>query len=75
MGNDKIAVSRVPSFDDLLFDPMQQFDRRSELLSSVLQYLAAPPASAGTPPWTVGSSLNQEWLFSPVTATTGTAVA
>lgn len=38
------------SFEDMLADPNEQFDLRSELLASITAYAAAPPASAGTQP-------------------------
>jgi hypothetical protein len=31
-----------PTFDELLSDPMEQFDRRSELLPAILHYLCTP---------------------------------
>ena len=36
------------SFEDMLADPDEQFDPRSELLASIAAYAAAPPASAGS---------------------------
>jgi hypothetical protein len=39
------------SFEDMLADPSEQFDLRSELLASISEYAAAPPASAGIKPW------------------------
>lgn len=74
MGKENLAVSGMPTFDDLLLDPMEQFDQRSELLSSILQYLAAPPVSAGTQAWTPNSGPQHAWLYAPST-TGSTAVA
>lgn len=44
-----IRKGGVPSFEQLLTDPMEQFDPRSEMLASVLEYLNAPPAAASAP--------------------------
>jgi hypothetical protein len=38
------------SFQDMLADPHEQFDLRSELLASIAEYAAAPQASANTYP-------------------------
>lgn len=38
------------SFEEMLADPHEQFDGRSELLASIAAYAAAPPASAGIQP-------------------------
>lgn len=73
MANDHIAVSGLPTFEQLLRDPMEQFDKRSELLTSVLQYLSAAPASAGTQRWDAAETANRAWLFTPSAGTTGTA--
>lgn len=64
------AASRVPTFDELLADPSEQFDVRSELLASVLTYLSAPPATAGTQPWRPNAGPSHAWLFAP-SSTTG----
>lgn len=45
------AASGDRSFEDMLADPREQFDLRSELLASISEYAAAPPASAGIKPW------------------------
>jgi hypothetical protein len=37
------------SFEDMLADPDEQFDRRGELLRSVVEYANAEPAAAGDP--------------------------
>lgn len=37
-------------FEELLADPTEQFDARSELLASVLAFESASPASAGSRP-------------------------
>jgi hypothetical protein len=51
-----------PTFDELLADPNEQFDVRSELRASVLSYLSAPPATAGTKPWHPNVGPNAVWL-------------
>jgi hypothetical protein len=38
------------SLEDMLADPREQSDLRSELLASISEYAAAPPASAGIQP-------------------------
>jgi hypothetical protein len=38
------------SFEDMLADPREQFDPRSELLASISEYAAAPPTTAGIQP-------------------------
>ena len=74
VSTDDATASRVPTFDELLADPGEQFDVRSELLASVLTYLSAPPATAGTQPWHPNVGPSHAWLFAPSStpgATTG----
>lgn len=75
MTNDHVAVSGGRTFEQLLADPDQQFDHRSELLSSILEYASAPPASATaqarTTTYAAGHSA---WLYTP-SATPGTSAA
>jgi hypothetical protein len=70
MSNHDATVSRAPTFDELLAEPSEQFDVRSELLASVLTYLSAPPATAGTQPWHPNVGPSRAWLFAP-SSTTG----
>jgi hypothetical protein len=49
-------------FEDLLADPLEQFDVRSELLASIFAYAAAPPAAAGTRP---KPGMPHAWLYAP----------
>lgn len=51
-----MAETRSGSFEDMLADPHEQFDPRSELLASIAEYAAAPPASAGTEPPKLGTA-------------------
>lgn len=67
-----VAVSR--SFEDMLADPGEQFDLRSELLASISAYAMAPPASAGTQPWEPGPAGHYAWLYAP-SSTTGTTAS
>lgn len=50
-GQEPHAADGGRSFEDMLADPREQFDPRSELLASISEYAAAPPASAGIKPW------------------------
>lgn len=76
MGEQHVAVSAGTTFEDLLSQPYEQFDLRSELLASILTYAAAPPASVGTQPWhpTAGSGAHYAWLYTPA-CTTGITAA
>jgi len=74
MRKENRVVSGVPTFDDLLLDPMEQFDTRSELLSSILQYLTAPPVAGGTQRWVPNSQGQNSWIYAP-TATSSTTAA
>ena len=69
-----VAVSRGRSFEDMLADPCEQFDLRSELLASIFAYAAAPPASVGIQPWHPGPAAHYAWLYAPG-STTGTTAA
>ncbi len=74
MADPHVAVSRGRSFDDLLADPLEQFDLRSELLASIFAYATAPPATAGTQPWRSAPAAHYAWLYAPG-STTGTTAA
>ena len=73
MADPHVAVSRGRSFDDLLTDPLELFDLRSELLASIFAYAAAPPATAGTQPWQSALGAHYAWLYAPGSATGTTA--
>lgn len=73
MADRHIAVSTGPSFEDMLADPLEQFDLRSELLASIFAYAVAPPASAGIQPWQPGPATHYAWLFTPGSTTGATA--
>ncbi len=51
------------TFEDMLADPLEQFDPRSELLASIAAYAAAPPACASSSPPRVPQ--NVVWLHVP----------
>jgi len=68
-----VAVSQGHSFDDLLRDPLEQFDIRSELLASIFAYATAPQATAGLQPQTTGATAHYAWLYAPGTTTGATA--
>ena len=70
-----LAVSTGRSFEDMLADPHEQFDARSELLASIMSYAAAPPASAGSHAWSVANTpgTHYAWLYAP--ALTGATTA
>ncbi len=75
MTNDHIAVSGGRSFEQLLADPNEQFDHRSELLASILEYASAPPTSASARQWTAPhTGAHTAWLYSP-SSTPGTLAA
>ncbi len=76
MTDPHLAVSSGRTFEDLLADPNEQYDARSELLASILVYTSAPPASAGSKPWqpTRSSAGRYAWLY-PSSSTTGAAAA
>jgi hypothetical protein len=44
------------SFTDMLADPLEQFDIRSELLASIAAYASAPMAAASTVPRPVSTT-------------------
>jgi hypothetical protein len=73
MADPHVAVSRGCSFDDLLTDPLEQFDLRSELLASIFAYAAAPEATAGTRPRRPGHAAYCAWLYAPGSTTGITA--
>jgi hypothetical protein len=73
MEDSHVAVSTGRSFAEMLADPYEQFDLRSELLASVFAYAAAPPASAGVQPWFPGPATNYAWLYTPGSTTGMTA--
>lgn len=73
MTDQHVAVSRGHSFDDLLSDPLEQFDIRSELLASIFAYATAPSATAGMQPPRSGATANYAWLYAPGTTTGATA--
>lgn len=41
--------SAVSGFEEMLRDPYEQFDRRGEILKSVVEYANAEPAAVGNP--------------------------
>lgn len=75
MGEQHVAVSAGPSFEDLLSDPNEQFDLRSELLASIVAYASAPPASAGNQLWhpAISPAAHYAWLYAPASTTGATA--
>jgi hypothetical protein len=75
MTDQHVAVSGGRTFEDLLADPHEQFDVRSELLASIFAYASAPPASAGTQPWQPAPApgARYAWLYSPASTTGATA--
>jgi len=74
MADPHVAVSHGRSFEDMLADPCEQFDLRSELLASIFAYAAAPPASAGIQPWQPRPAAHYAWLYAP-SSTTGVTAA
>jgi len=74
MADPHVAVSHGRSFEEMLADPSEQFDLRSELLASIFAYAVAPPASAGIQPWEPGPAAHYAWLYAP-SSTTGTTAA
>lgn len=76
MTDPHVAVSGERTFEDLLADPYEQFDARSELLASILAYTSAPPASAGVHAWrpTPAPGARYAWLY-PSKSTTGATAA
>ncbi len=66
MTDDHVAISGGPSFEQLLSGADEQFDYRSELLASILEYASAPPASASARFTTARQSGGHvAWLYSP----------
>lgn len=49
-GHGGIRYPAVGGFEQMLADPNEQFDTRSEVLASILRYASALPASAGNRP-------------------------
>lgn len=74
MADSRAAASGERSFEDMLADPLEQFDLRSELLASIMAYITAPPATVGTRPWQPVATAHYPWLYTP-TSTTGTTAA
>ena len=73
MADPHVAVSRGHSFDDLLADPLAQFDLRSELLASIFAYATAPEATASIRPSQTGFAAHYAWLYAPGSTTGITA--
>ncbi len=73
MADPHLAVSGGHSFEDMLADPLGQFDLRSELLASIFAYATAPPASAGIQPWRPAPAAHYAWLYTPGSTTGMTA--
>lgn len=42
---DALAIAAKPSFEEMLSDPSEQFDPKSELLPHVIRYLGLPPTA------------------------------
>lgn len=69
------SESSIPTFDQLLRDPGEQFDVRSEMLASVLSYLSAPSSTAGTQVWNAAAGRGHAWLFAASPTTGATAAS
>jgi hypothetical protein len=52
-------MPETPSFAEMLEDPLEQFDVRSELLASIVAYASAPMAAVSTVP----RPRNTVWLY------------
>lgn len=71
---DEQGKTRTVTFDDLLADPLQQFDLRSELLASIVSYAAARPAAAATTAFTqTPDAARPEYLWLDLPAATTAA--
>ena len=54
-----MAASGVSAWTDMLADPNEQFDLRSELLASIAEFASAPLAAASTVPRPASAA----WLY------------